>query len=213
MSTGETTIHSRAKLTALAPDILPDECALTDAPCTIGRAATCDVVVARAAVSRVHARIQPDGAYYQLVDAGSVNGTFVNGKQIREPYLLRNQDEIGLANGQGLLRFHDLEATELSPRRLHYVKREHRFTYNDVPLDLSPNLTRLLLHLFEHVGEVCSRESCVRAIWNDPVYDPERIKLLHKEVNELREKFRAVDPELDVIKTRWGVGYYLDIGM
>ena len=45
--------------------------------CTIGRAPTCQIIVSRNIVSRVHARIERDGLRYLLHDAGSANGTFV----------------------------------------------------------------------------------------------------------------------------------------
>lgn len=205
--------HSNAKLVALHPDVRPEECSLSRDICTIGRAPTCDIVIAQTQtlISRIHARIERQGAHFVLLDAGSANGTFVNGRQIFEAHELRNQDQIGLANPQALLRFNDLEATDLSPRQLQYLRREQRFVFKGVPLDLSPNLTRLLMHLYTSVGAVCTHSSCVQAIWDDAEYDPERLALLYKEVNELREKFRAIDPKCDMIKSRRSVGYYLDI--
>ena len=49
----------------------------------IGRDPTCDIVLDDPKVSRVHVRIEttPDGAW-QLVDAGSTNGTWVDGRRV-----------------------------------------------------------------------------------------------------------------------------------
>jgi pSer/pThr/pTyr-binding forkhead associated (FHA) protein len=47
-------------------------------------------------VSRIHAQFTYDGEYLSLEDAGSTNGTRINGFQISpaRPYRLRNGDEI-----------------------------------------------------------------------------------------------------------------------
>lgn len=49
---------------------------------TIGRSGDNDVVVRDGRVSRRHARIVADGAAFAIEDAGSSNGTFVDGKRI-----------------------------------------------------------------------------------------------------------------------------------
>jgi pSer/pThr/pTyr-binding forkhead associated (FHA) protein len=51
----------------------------------IGRDPTCDVVLDDPKVSRVHARVEatPDGAW-QLVDAGSTNGIWVDGRRVAQ---------------------------------------------------------------------------------------------------------------------------------
>jgi len=65
----------------------------------------CQIVVRHNKVSRLHARIRREGSHYVLQDAGSTNGTFVNGRRIQEPYTLVDQDVIGLASEAVLLRF------------------------------------------------------------------------------------------------------------
>jgi DNA-binding winged helix-turn-helix (wHTH) protein len=195
----------------LHPDIRPDKYPLTGDSCTIGRSSTCHIVVPQNDISRLHAKIERRGVQYVLLDAGSVNGTYVNGRQISEAHVLRNNDEIGLAEPEALLRFNDYEATEVRPRELQYIRREQRFIYKGVPLDLSRNLTRLLLHLFEHLGEVCTHDSCIQAIWKDQTIHPERYAQLHNEISELRDKFQAIDPKAEVIKNRRGMGYFLDV--
>jgi serine phosphatase RsbU (regulator of sigma subunit)/pSer/pThr/pTyr-binding forkhead associated (FHA) protein len=68
---------------------------VTRTPFTIGRAETCDAVVADFRVSRLHARLEESGGEYFLVDAGSRHGTFVNGAR-SERTRLKNNDEITL---------------------------------------------------------------------------------------------------------------------
>ena len=62
----------------------------------IGRAATNDLVLQHASVSRYHARLNVlPGDNPLLLDLESLNGTFVNGHQIRERRLM-DQDRVGL---------------------------------------------------------------------------------------------------------------------
>jgi len=63
----------------------------------IGRAESCDVRVFDEAASRSHAVVRPEGGAYVLVDQGSLNGTFVNGRRV-ERHVLRTGDEITVRN-------------------------------------------------------------------------------------------------------------------
>ncbi len=67
---------------------------------TIGRVPPSDVTFPQdPKVSRNHAmvRMMGDGKYY-LIDLGSSNGTFVNGRRIMVPYELKNADNIGVGD-------------------------------------------------------------------------------------------------------------------
>jgi DNA-binding CsgD family transcriptional regulator len=50
---------------------------------TIGREATCDLVLDDEGLSRVHARVTTEGGLF-LEDLGSTNGTYVNGNRIQK---------------------------------------------------------------------------------------------------------------------------------
>ena len=54
----------------------------------IGRSSSCDVVLDDRRVSRQHARIESVGSQAQLVDLGSGNGTFLNGRKVTSENLL-----------------------------------------------------------------------------------------------------------------------------
>jgi hypothetical protein len=54
---------------------------------TIGRLATCDIVLDDQNVSRQHAEIHPVGDAFQLVDLGSTNGCKVNGVRVQRHVL------------------------------------------------------------------------------------------------------------------------------
>ena len=60
----------------------------------IGSHPSNDLVIDDTTVSRRHATItrKPDG--FELVDLGSTNGTFVNGRQVRKPIAVKSGDEI-----------------------------------------------------------------------------------------------------------------------
>jgi serine phosphatase RsbU (regulator of sigma subunit)/pSer/pThr/pTyr-binding forkhead associated (FHA) protein len=77
----------------------------------LGRHPGCDIVLESAAVSRQHARIlNADGTFY-LEDLHSRNGTFLNGRQVRQRALLSENDEVGICDLA--FTFH-LSAPELS---------------------------------------------------------------------------------------------------
>ncbi len=64
---------------------------------TIGRDSGCDIVLDDQKVSRNHAMLRQlgNGDYY-LIDEGSSNGSYVNGKLITAPTLLRDNDRLGI---------------------------------------------------------------------------------------------------------------------
>ncbi len=70
----------------------------------LGREADNDLVLADQKVSRHHAIIQRTGSIYQIVDQNSGNGTFVNGKRISEPTLLKHDDLVLIGDTE--LRIH-----------------------------------------------------------------------------------------------------------
>lgn len=73
------------------------EYVLTDgATATIGRLETNDIWIPEQHVSRQHAVINYRDGIFMITDLGSANGTFVNDRQLREPFPLASGDEIRL---------------------------------------------------------------------------------------------------------------------
>jgi DNA-binding response OmpR family regulator len=199
------------RIIALGPDVQPDEYQLDAEVCTIGRAPTCVIVVRRNIVSRLHARIERDGPRYLLHDAGSANGTFVNGQRLTHPHLLQDRDSIGLGTAIPILRFGDPDPTFVPSGRLRYDDAELRFTLDQRPIELTPSQFRLLKHLYQHAGSLCTRESCAQAIWGRD-YDPGLdAAALDRTIANLRSALRQIDPQFDGIATRRGTGYQLNI--
>jgi DNA-binding winged helix-turn-helix (wHTH) protein len=177
---------------------------------TIGRSVQCDVIVESKAVSRLHAKVERDGPRYLLYDSHSANGTFVNGRRLRDPHVLQNEDQIGLSKPAPLLLFVDADPTEFICGQLRYDERSMTFFLNKKSLDLTPAQFRLLLHLYQHAGDVCTRESCAEALWGrdyDPGLDAEA---LDRAISNLRHKIREIKPDADMLKTARGLGYVLD---
>lgn len=78
---------------------------------TLGRSGSCVVAIAHPTVSRLHARIELQHDRYVIFDAGSANGTFVNGSKIEHAHQLSTGDEIWLGTSEVTLHFSDPEET------------------------------------------------------------------------------------------------------
>jgi pSer/pThr/pTyr-binding forkhead associated (FHA) protein len=66
------------------------------ATATIGRHASNDICIPEQHVSRQHAVINYRDGIFMIADLGSANGTFVNDRQLTEPFPLASGDEIRL---------------------------------------------------------------------------------------------------------------------
>jgi DNA-binding response OmpR family regulator len=200
-----------AYLHALEASVQPARFPLLASSCTIGRDPSCQVVVQqRREVSRRHARIERDSQGYTLADLGSANGTFVNARRINGPMLLHHNDLIGLGSSSSLLRFDDPDSTVVAAPGLRFDDRSRIFFLRNQPLDLSPSLAQLLLHLYRNAGIVCDRESCAQALWKHS-YSAERdAAALDQAITTLRGKLGQSDPKAGPIHTRRGIGYLLE---
>ncbi len=68
---------------------------VSDAAVTLGRGQEQDITIPHKSLSRRHARVEPEGRGYAIVDLASKNGTFVNGeRELRR--LLRHGDTVTL---------------------------------------------------------------------------------------------------------------------
>ncbi len=65
---------------------------------SLGRDPGNDIVINDPQVSRKHARITRQGEAMVIEDAGSTNGTFVNGMRLTSPHTLANGNVIGLGD-------------------------------------------------------------------------------------------------------------------
>ncbi|EFO81809.1 transcriptional regulator domain-containing protein [Oscillochloris trichoides DG-6] len=199
-----------ARLVGVSDDVAPNEFLLSGQEHSLGRSALCDVVIPRHNISRLHARIVRAGPRYMLHDAGSANGTFVNGQMITAPHLLANRDGIGLGAAGEVVRFLDPDPTIVTTSRLRFDERTQTFLLGNQALNLPPNQFRLLSLLYRQTGNLCTREACAEAVWGrdyDPGMDAEA---LDKAVSGLRAALRRLDTGADkLLQTRRGMGYVL----
>lgn len=186
---------------------------------TFGRSDSCSVVIPLPTVSRVHARITLQQDRYVLSDAGSANGTFVNGERIQQSHRLSSGDEIWLGTSEVTLAFTDLEETLVmqpgdGPAPLFIDEDARTVKAYGVPVQLSPLEYGLLSHLAGNRGTVCTRDSCCLAVWGHP-YDRATCEdALNACISKLRRHLRvaaiSVGQEPPPITTVQRVGFRLD---
>jgi len=87
-------------------------------------------------------------------------------------------------------------------------RERHMVLKRDEPVSLSVTEFQILLYLVERRGRVFSREQLLDALWQDNTFVEPRTIDVH--IRRLRSHIEE-DPSLPtVIKTRRGVGYYVD---
>jgi DNA-binding response OmpR family regulator len=181
---------------------------LNDQVMTVGRAVENDVVITSRRVSREHAHLRREGWRVILEDLGSTNGTWLNGERILNPVELCDDDRIRI--GDVTFVFHD---PAITIRETPFPELEVDVTAGLVRLDrrrvdLSAKEFALLAYLYEHRGQVCSKDDIGLAVWPEydgEVYDYQVENLVHRLRQEL--EYDASDPQLLV--TVRGMGYKL----
>ena len=177
---------------------------------TIGRAAECDVVLDDPRISRQHATITGDGQQYHLRDAGSLNGTFVNGRRVHADAVVRlhHGDELRLAD----LRFRFLSdpagQSHLPPDLLRLDDAAAEVYVGAGRVALAPKEYALLRVLWRRAGHVCSKECLAQAVWPEEqgiVTDAS----IESTVSRLRRKLAAAGGRRAWVQTVPRQGYRL----
>ncbi len=194
---------------------------LIDDTVTIGRDETCGVVVPDRQVSRFHARLLVKDEGVMLEDLGSKNGTFYEGKRVDGPIYIQDGGLIQIALvqnfvflssdstmplGQGLL------PVEPMGGRLFLDVRSRRvwIDSDEIVPPLSVPQFRLLHTLYEHRGQVVSRDELVNAIWGEDESEGVSEEALDALVRRLRDRLSAIDADHAYIVTVRGHGLRLD---
>jgi adenylate cyclase len=97
-------IRITAKLRVEREDEPPEEVEIGEG-LTIGRSTANQLVIRDSSASRHHAEIRRAGGGHRLMDLGSVNGTWVNGRRLTSPVDLNDGDTIEI----GRIRLHFIE--------------------------------------------------------------------------------------------------------
>jgi len=183
----------------------------------IGRGEDCDVVLTERQVSRHHAQIRRTDSQYVLEDLGSRNGTYVNGREVTEPHILQDGDEIQIALCVRL-SFLGAEATaplvfERGMRPGLYLDKERHLVLiggQELGPPLSLAQYRLLELLYDRAGRVCSRDEIVEAVWAEAAEEGVSDQAIDALVRRLRERIGEVHPDHQYIVTVRGHGFRLD---
>lgn len=96
-------------------------------------------------------------------------------------------------------------ATPSSPFTIDQNRR--RISYFGRPLDLSRYEYRILEILIQRPGWVFSRDHLMQRAWEEPGFSTDRTVDTH--IKTLRAKLRAINPDVDPIRTHRGLGYSL----
>jgi phosphate regulon transcriptional regulator PhoB len=89
-------------------------------------------------------------------------------------------------------------------------KETYSVSKKNVPVMLSSTEFRLLLYLVERKGKIFSRDQLLDAVWKDEAFVEPRTVDVH--VRRLRTQIEDDPSAPKYIKTRRGIGYYVDAG-
>ncbi len=194
------------------PDQTGTEILLTEDVTTLGRAASCQVVIESDFASRRHAQIIRRDEVYWLRDLGSKNGILLDGEVVTSEIMLADGAEIRI--GESVFCFVDPAATHTLPGlaranaalRVEADKREVWLHGQKLAPPLSLKQFDLLLYLYQRAGEAVSKDELASAVWpeaaSEGVYDYQ----VDKMVSRLRERVGK-----EWLETVWGYGYRLKL--
>lgn len=186
----------------------------------VGREPDCDISLPDRQVSRRHAVVRRCEGDYVIEDCNSKNGTYVNGRRLEGPYRLKDGDEIKIAP-RFKLTFVDAGATtplfvEEETRGVGVVIDKESRRVWVMGRELDPPLSLAQYHLLEllcdRVGQVCSRDDVIEAVWPDSAEEGISEQAIDALARRLRERLSEADPAHQYIITVRGHGFRLDNG-
>ena len=178
-----------------------------------------DLLLPERQVSRKHAKIERTEEGFMLADMASKNGTFLNGKEVREPKRLQDGDEIQIALCVKIA-FVGSDAT--APLNARPISKAMRAAVRGIRLDkegrrvfvaeqeLNPPLSlqqyKMLELLIDVNGGLVSRQNLVEKVWEgDSAYGVSE-QAVDALVRRLRDRITELDPEHEYIVTVRGHG-------
>jgi len=87
-------------------------------------------------------------------------------------------------------------------------KETYSVSKKDLPIPLSSTEFRLLLYLAERRGRIFSRDQLLDAAWKDEAFVEPRTVDVH--IRRLRQQIEDDPSEPRYVRTRRGIGYYMD---
>lgn len=180
-----------ARLVANLPNGLTQEYPLAETGATIGRHASCDIVLDDDAVSRKHARVERTDEGFVLMDLGSSNGLRVNGERTTHRLLVPG-DVVHV--GESVLRFEG--GSDTATRR---ETRRARATLLDVHVPVVPEEElgpRIAVHTPGRTWEIqlpSDRLTVGREHDNDVMLDEPGVSRYHAVVERRGESYAVRD--------------------
>ena len=83
-----------------------------------------------------------------------------------------------------------------------------RFNYQDQILELTKSESKIMIVLLQSRGNWVTREQLMMALWNTDEFVTDATLTVH--ISRLRNKLKEFTDGKDIIKTKKGVGYYID---
>ncbi len=170
-------------------------------------------------VSRKHAKIERTPNGFVLTDLESKNGTFLNGRQVREPQVLQDGDEIQVAlcvkiafvgsDATAPLNARPIsQGMHAAERGIRIDKESRRVFIAEQELDppLSVQQYRLLELLIEASGSLVSRQQVVERVWEGESAYGVSEQAIDALVRRLRDRIAERDTEHEYIVTVRGHG-------
>ncbi len=197
-----------------------------DIELNIGRDPDCNIVIPDRQVSRFHTRIIREENNVILEDLASKNGTYLNGKQIKNPEKLQDGDFLQVALVQKFTflssdatmpldqQFSEVqlpaEKQQISRIKLDAKARRVWILNEEMIPPLSVPQFLLLKTLFDHRGEVVSRSNLVFAVWGSDRAVGVSEQALDALIRRLRERINLMDDSREYITTVRGHGIRLE---
>jgi predicted component of type VI protein secretion system len=170
-------------------------------------------------VSRKHAKIERTETGFVLTDLESKNGTFLNGKEVREPQVLHDGDEIQIAlcvkiafvgsDATAPLNARPIsQGMRAAVRGIRIDKDSRRVFIAEQSLDppLSVQQYRLLELLMDANGALVSRQEIVEKVWEGESAYGVSEQAIDALVRRLRDRIAERDSEHEYIVTVRGHG-------
>ena len=189
----------------------------------IGRDPDCDIMIPDRQVSRKHARLRRVEGGFELEDLGSKNGTHINGTQLFGTQRLQDGDLIQVALVAKLayvgsdatvpLRIETTpegEVVSVGRLRLDGASRQVWMSDKEVDPPLSVPQFRFLELLYQHPGQVCSREDVIQTVWPEASGAGVSEQAIDALVRRVRDRLAEIDPDFQYIVTVRGHGFRLD---
>lgn len=195
-------------------DLIKEQWVLSDNEILIGRDEQCQIKLPSRWISRVHVRLTRKGDRFEVEDAGSKNGLYINGERVYKSQVLEDGDKLQLAPGLDLI-FVDSESTaplpgrSLEPLVLDYDERQVYVRGQLISPALSMQQFQVLATLMENPGKVYSRQEVVNAAWPGDNPDGVSDDAVDAMIRRLRQRLTALAPGHEFIVTVRGYGFKL----